>query len=171
MNLNLENFRFTVQNFDIPFSFGVFVVSSPSTGNEMVITCSVFNILDTFYFQNSPLCRYRYDCRLHAVFSACCRSRTDRAADRRVCRERLRMKERERETATRSLNVLYAAFTKRCYITAYKIAHRELNYFRPSPVEAGRALTASMSVERDGFTQITAFASIKHAKLSTIFWG
>jgi len=52
-------------------------------------------------------------------------SGTDRVADRRTCRER----ESEREPATRSLNVLMLAFTERCDITAYKIAHRELNYF------------------------------------------
>ena len=93
-------------------------------------------------------------------------SGTDRVADRRTCRER----ESEREPATRSLNVLMLAFTERCDITAYKIAHRELNYFWPSPLETARTLVPACNCE-EGITQIAVVASIENAKLSEILWG
>jgi len=95
-------------------------------------------------------------------------SGTDRVVDRRTCSDRER--ERESQPATRSLNVLMLAFTERCDITAYKIAHRELNYFWPSPVETARTLVPACHCE-EGVTQIAVVASTENAKFSKILWG
>jgi len=79
-------------------------------------------------------------------------------------------RERESQPATRSLNVLMLAFTERCHITAYKIAHRELNYFWPSPVETARTLVPACHCKED-ITRIVVVACIENTKFSKIFRG
>jgi len=78
--------------------------------------------------------------------------------------------ERECQSATRSLNVLMLAFTERCDITAYKIAHRELNYFWPIPVETARNLVPACHC-KEGITQIAVVPRIENVKFSKILWG